>query len=263
MILGALLLTLIGSADLLRSTHPARGGGARSRWLIIVVWAAVVTLAVFGLGIALWWVAIAVALAVLWLITTSPMLDVRTAAGNGPAVGLLLALLAFLAWDRTALSLHGFIVEWHSDAPIGVVQGVPLPTVLVGIGVVLFIIESANIIVRASLRPSQVEAQVASVADSPARRWWMRPEQPIAVVADLKGGRMIGPLERLLIIALTLAGFAPIVAGLLAAKGIVRFPEISTDGASGSKAEYFLVGSLVSWSVAFAGTALVWVSAQS
>jgi len=42
----------------------------------------------------------------------------------------------------------------------------------------------------------------------------------------------------------------------------VRFPEISRDSAGGSKAEYFLVGSLVSWAVAIALAGLVWVSAQ-
>ncbi len=81
-------------------------------------------------------------------------------------------------------------------------------------------------------------------------------------MADLKGGRLIGPVERLLIAALTLAGAMPIVAGLIAAKGIVRYPEISSDGAGGSKAEYFLVGSLVSWGIAVAAAGLLWISAS-
>ena len=68
---------------------------------------------------------------------------------------------------------------------------------------------------------------------------------------------------RLLIVALTLAGAYAIVAALIAAKGIVRFPEISRDGPSGSKAEYFLVGSLVSWTVAVAAAGLLWLIAQS
>ncbi len=45
---------------------------------------------------------------------------------------------------------------------------------------------------------------------------------------------------------------------MLAAKGIVRFPEISRDGANGGRAEYFLVGSLVSWVVALGGALLLW-----
>ena len=61
---------------------------------------------------------------------------------------------------------------------------------------------------------------------------------------------MIGPLERLLIVALALVGAEAVIVGLLAAKGIVRFPEISADGRRGSKAEEFLIGSLVSWTIA-------------
>lgn len=33
----------------------------------------------------------------------------------------------------------------------------------------------------------------------------------------------------------------------VAAKGIIRFPEISRDTVGGSKAEFFIVGSLASW----------------
>ena len=45
---------------------------------------------------------------------------------------------------------------------------------------------------------------------------------------------------------------------MLAAKGIVRFPEISRDGDTGNRAEYFLIGSLVSWVIALAAAFLVW-----
>jgi hypothetical protein len=38
----------------------------------------------------------------------------------------------------------------------------------------------------------------------------------------------------------------------------VRFPEISRDGESGERAEYFLIGSLVSWASALAAALLVW-----
>ena len=58
--------------------------------------------------------------------------------------------------------------------------------------------------------------------------------------------------------ALTLTGVYSLLAAVLAAKGIVRFPEISRDGDTGSRAEYFLIGSLVSWVVALAAAFLVW-----
>ena len=75
--------------------------------------------------------------------------------------------------------------------------------------------------------------------------------------APFRGGRLIGPLERVLVLVLTLAGAYALLAAMLAAKGIVRFPEISRDGAGGTRAEYFLVGSLVSWVVALGGAFLL------
>jgi hypothetical protein len=50
---------------------------------------------------------------------------------------------------------------------------------------------------------------------------------------------------------------------MLAAKGIVRFPEISRDGETGARAEYFLVGSLVSWVIGLGAAFLVWWAAHT
>jgi hypothetical protein len=83
---------------------------------------------------------------------------------------------------------------------------------------------------------------------------------PLDVVPDLKGGRLIGPLERFLVFALSLAGAYALVAAFVAAKGIVRFPEISRDRGTGNRAEYFLVGSMVSWVIALGAALLVWWS---
>jgi hypothetical protein len=287
-ILGGILLALIGSADLLRSalgdTRAGTGAGTRrgiaqARLVaatIVIVWLGLIVLAIGGLGLSAWIMVVPVLLALLWLATTSVTINARTPAGFVPGAGVLVALVAALIWDRTANTLTGFIVDWHTSAPSSVVADIPLAALVVGAGAALFVVESANIVVRASLRPSGAERPgppTAAQMSSPGRpaaageprgwRWWRTPEVPLPVVSDLKGGRLIGPLERILIVALTLAGAYPVVAGLLAAKGIVRFPEISADGEGGSKAEYFLVGSLVSWSVALGLTGLIWIAAQS
>jgi hypothetical protein len=60
------------------------------------------------------------------------------------------------------------------------------------------------------------------------------------------------------VFSLTLALMYPLIAAILAAKGIVRFPEINRDSAAGNRAEYFLIGSLVSWVIALAAAFLVW-----
>jgi hypothetical protein len=88
---------------------------------------------------------------------------------------------------------------------------------------------------------------------------------PVAVgEARLRGGRLIGPLERVLIFGLALAGQPTAAALVISAKGLLRFPELNdlrgrSDDASGSGSrridevtEYLLVGSLMSWIVALA-----------
>lgn len=269
MILGALLLVSIGLADLLRSQKllPGRRGVAA----VLVVWVLVIVVAVTGLGVPPWWAVVPVVLAGGWVLTTSTNPDVRSPGRIAPAIGVLLAELAAVATEGAVPLSGGYLVDWHVASAAA---AVPLVAVVMGVGCALFLIESTNVIVRAALRPTvveseEVDAAVAAakpLATPPVRRWWSRAAEatPVPVgVPDLRGGRLIGPLERLLIVALTLGGALPIVAGLLAAKGIVRFPEIANDAARGSKAEYFLVGSLVSWAVAIAAVGLLWISAHS
>lgn len=256
--LTAILLILIGGADLARSAIASKAGRSVT---IGSGWVAVLVLAAAGLGVPVWCLVIPVVLASVWLITTTTSIDRHRTHAMLPTIGLLLALLALLAADRTAQDLSGFIVDWHDSAASAVVRALALPSLAIALGVALFAVESSNLVVRATFRatPSSPGAEVLTV---PRSRWFARDLAPAPTVADLRGGRLIGPLERVLIIALTLAGALPIVAGLIAAKGIVRFPEISKDGIGGSKAEYFLVGSLVSWTIAVTGAGLIFISAR-
>ncbi len=83
----------------------------------------------------------------------------------------------------------------------------------------------------------------------------------------LKGGRLLGPMERLLILGLSLAGQLTAATAVVAAKSIIRFPEINAQKARengqddsaidiNTVTEYFLVGSFASWIVALGGLAL-------
>ena len=74
----------------------------------------------------------------------------------------------------------------------------------------------------------------------------------------LSGGRWIGPLERLLIVLMAASGPQAAIAAIIAAKGVIRFPEISKDEA-GQKAEEFLVGSFASWILAVLGVVVIHV----
>jgi hypothetical protein len=79
----------------------------------------------------------------------------------------------------------------------------------------------------------------------------------------LKGGRLLGPMERLLILSLGVGGQVAAASAVVAAKGIIRFPELSAqknrngDVGIDEVTEYFLVGSFTSWLLALGGIALV------
>lgn len=84
----------------------------------------------------------------------------------------------------------------------------------------------------------------------------------------LRGGRVIGPLERVLIFGLGLAGQATAAALVIGAKGLLRYPELNglrnEPGAAGPGArpidvvtEYLLIGSLTSWLLALLPLVLV------
>lgn len=71
----------------------------------------------------------------------------------------------------------------------------------------------------------------------------------------LKGGRLLGPMERMVILGLGLAGHMTAASLVIAAKGLIRWPELQSfktgEGPSIDEVtEYFLVGSFVSWLVA-------------
>jgi len=71
-----------------------------------------------------------------------------------------------------------------------------------------------------------------------------------------RAGRWIGILERLLIYVLVLIGAAAAAGLVVAAKSILRFPEISAKPAT-IDPEYVLIGSLSSWLLAFSTAAIV------
>lgn len=119
----------------------------------------------------------------------------------------------------------------------GIGRGIPVGLTVAA--VLLFLTESANCVTRAVL---DLTGRGASVDDG------------------LRGGRVIGPLERILMAVLALFGAQAVIAALAAAKGIVRFPAISSDRPGGTRAEEFLIGSLTSWGLAGGGALLLWAA---
>lgn len=291
--LAGVLLALVGLADVVRAR--AGGGPARRRVVttsvVVVLWAGVVVVAAAGLGLPTWAVLVVVVLAALWVATTLPVRadddedeDDHAAAatrlprwrrsGSWPAVLLAVAVVALLLWAPFP-DASGFVVDWQRDAGPAFVGSVPLAAVVGGVGSALFLVDSANVVVAQALPPGLApDARADPPATRAARLRFLRLRTPRLPGDDgqgtgerspgsvtLKGGRMIGPIERLLLAGFALAGAFPVVAALIAAKGIVRFPEIRRE-TTGYQAEYFLIGSLVSWSMAFAAAGLCWLLAR-
>lgn len=182
---------------------------------------------------------------------------------------LFVLVFGISAYNRSFEATRGFLVDFYSLADPSFAASFPLETIMAAMAVVIFLTKSANNVTGSALKWAKKEDTKAEIEDAvsatgaktkPENKWELfvsskrvaslRAGDKPASGPALKGGRLIGPIERLLIVVLAFAGAWQVVAGLAAAKGVIRFPEISEDRASGSKAEEFLVGSLASWTLA-------------
>jgi len=226
MIGAGIVLLAVGAVDLLRLYVPVRFRPAA------FALGAIVLLVLSAGADAVVWTFAAVGTATLWTWGTPNRRGGR--AGLWPVV-LVAAVSAVAVSILGVRAQQGPLGElWPIASPLGLVS---LDVAVFTVGAVAFLTESGNVVVRAALRDGSV---------------------PDVEPAALKGGRLIGPLERILVFALTLTGAFTLLAAVLAAKGIVRFPEISRDSEAGTRAEYFLIGSLVSWVTALGAAFLLW-----
>jgi hypothetical protein len=270
MIETAVLLAAIGLADVVRARVANR---VASVVLGAFVAAAVIVAGTLLAGAAAWSALVIAPLVVLWLWAMTP-------APGGDPHHIWPALVVLVAASLGAVTLprggapHPSIAAWYAETAPGH-AGIGWTTAVVALGVVLFLLRSTNLLVRgaissrAAARASGPDAAAGDGLRSGAEGWRVRiGRRPVADVErvaaagraapQLVGGRVIGPIERLLLIGLGLAGGAAVIAALVAAKGVVRFPEISADRGTGANAETFLVGSLTSWAVAAGGALLIW-----
>jgi hypothetical protein len=258
-ILLALLLGALGIADLVR----ARSSRRPRLWLAATLGIAAFLLASIGSGQHWWWSPVAAAAVIGWLVSTRES-DGSHRAGYWAVGGIAAVIVVAFVWGPLLPPVSGPIVDWYRELPYTALGPVPFTSFALTIGGALFLVETANVIVRLALRGEKTrtaevlaaEASAPPVIHETRRRFWRRashapvePPAPVAPFTELKGGRFIGPLERLFLLALVLAGAFTAVAAIVAAKGIIRFPEISKDAVGGSKAEYFLVGSFASWAL--------------
>jgi hypothetical protein len=175
-------------------------------------------------------------------------------SGSRQAVPLLVfpgSLLAMFLLSGFASPVGGAVRAWcHWATPT---HGISPARVVIVIGVVLMQTATGNQMVRLLLK--SVGAVRPTGQPQPSDR--------------LKGGRLLGPMERLLILGLGLAGQLSVATAVIAAKSIIRFPEINAqkakkEGGIGidELTEYFLIGSFASWIVALGGLALAATAAR-
>jgi hypothetical protein len=209
----AVLLAAIGVADLVRRWKALTG--------FVVLVAGLVLLG--GQWHTLWLSVVLGLVVVVWV--------AAAAHDSSAGVGLLAVSAVVLVLVSGELRFGDAPLKgWYDDLAIPRLDGVPIDRAALGLGVALFLWTAANVVVRRVLQ-----------ATGP---------QVLAQGADLKGGRVLGPLERWFVLACALSGNLGAIAVVVAAKGILRFPEISRDSSDGLRAEYVLVGSFVSWGLA-------------
>jgi hypothetical protein len=263
MILVALLLGGLGVADLVRSRSDRPAAGRIAGGVAVVVFA----LGALGVGVDARWIPVGALAIVGWLVATRPSAG-RHRRGYAALGILVLAVAAGIAFGPALAPPSGPIVDWYAALPYAALADVSFTTAALLAGGVLFLFETANVIVGLTLRGEREQppaTAAAAVPSAPARRsWWHstpEPATPAPAPVELKGGRFIGPLERVFLLALVLSGQFTAIAAVIAAKGIIRFPEIQRDGTRGSKAEYFLVGSFTSWALMLVVALLVTLGA--
>lgn len=156
-------------------------------------------------------------------------------------VGLVVELWCVVSlgiMGATAAADGQWLQSLLSRLPYPGIEEASAETAVLLVGIFLWLGPVANAVVRMVLR--------AAGAD------------PEASEQKLRGGRIIGILERWLILGFVLSGQPTAAALTVSAKSIIRFPELSEKARSdeGGKdditevTEYLLLGSLASWTLA-------------
>lgn len=231
----AIVLLSIGSGDL---THGLAGQPASRRRALLATVVSIVVAVVAVIGNdgdgqdAVVTVAVVAIVAAAWQLVRVgfpglPQLHLAV-IGAGVVAATILSTLHFPGrngnWGRFLEESRITIVRETHPAEV---------LYLLGVGVIM--IATANAIVRVVL-------DVVIDGDPPSTR--------------IRGGRVIGPLERLLVVGFVIAGQPTTAALVVTAKSLLRYPELRThdDVDVHAVTEYVLIGSLMSWSIALAGT---------
>lgn len=174
----------------------------------------------------------------IWVAFDYPPLDTHPGLALAWVSAVLVALFASIG---SVPAIEGPLESWYSNLDFAFVNTVSIDRFALGLCAALFLLATANRIVRLVLT-----AAVTS---------WQSGERVLA------GGRLLGPMERIIVAAAVLAGDPAAAAIVIAAKGLLRFPEIRADRqpphGPDAATEYFLIGTFTSLLLATALSVLI------
>lgn len=188
-------------------------------------------------------IAIAV-LVLLWGMTVTRGFG-RPGAAWLPLAVFVVSVAGAVGCSGLAPEAGGPLGRWLDSVTLPVASGMDADRFLMLLGAFGLQLSTGNVIVRLVLKST---GTINPAADG------KMPKTP------LKGGRLLGPLERVFILALALAGQFTAASVVVAAKGLLRFPELSSrrdQERIHHLTEYFLLGSFVSWLVALGSFVLL------
>lgn len=249
----AVLLLGLGVADLVQAI-----GARRPRWVATAAGAAAQTLA--GLlalprtpadGIAL----AACLLALLgWRAAHRQPQRSRSAALWGLAAGAAPVTVA-VACSGLAPAASGPLAAWLGSIPLLGLSAAGPDRAFLLLAAAAANLETANLLVRDTLVATGTSPVVRGYADDDG--------PPLLGPRRLRGGRALGAMERLLILGFGASGNLAAAGLVVAAKGLVRFPELTAASRGNPPrpridevTEYFLIGSFASILLALASVAL-------
>jgi hypothetical protein len=165
-----------------------------------------------------------------------------------PLTVLAVLVVGGLIASGPAPAAGGLLERWLDATDLPHLEGLDPDRALLVLGVLLVQLSTGNVVVRLVLGVTGTTNPLRGTTGAPPA---------------LKGGRLLGPLERIFIVVLWIAGEATAASIVVAAKALLRFPELQAARADGSRpglhevTEYFLVGSFVSWTVSLGSLALL------
>lgn len=234
----ALVLLAIGTGDL---THGLSGMPANRNRAMLAT-ATSVTVALVGIvvvdasgGDALATVGVAIVVSAAWQLVRVGFDNAALQLSTIGAGILAAAMISTVHLESDGLSPWERFLD---ESRIHLIQRERPATVLMVLAIGVVLVASANAVVRIVL-------EVVIDGDPPTTR--------------IRGGRVIGPLERMLIVGFVIAGQPATAAIVVTAKSLLRYPELRShdDVDIHAVTEYVLIGSLVSWSIALASTLTV------